>query len=246
MHIIGIDCATIDTRIGLVLARNEAERIVILAAEIASPARPAVETICAWLESARPALLALDAPLGWPAEMGPSLIGHQPGAPLPISANRMFRRRTDRFIQETIGRRPLDVGADRIARTAHAALALLERVRTKTGLAIPLSWEPQDIQKAAAIEVYPAGTLQAGGMQASGYKKAGDVEARRALLARLGREMDLGAHRPALLANADALDAAVCALAGGDYLAGRALPPTKDVDVRKEGWIWVREPAPGG
>jgi predicted RNase H-like nuclease len=119
------------------------------------------QTIARWLPTDGRALLALDAPLGWPASLGKALADHQAGGPLPDPANTLFRRETDRFIWQQTGKLPLDVGADRIARTAHAALALLQELRHLTGLSIPLAWEPDFAADMAAIEVYPAGTLRA-------------------------------------------------------------------------------------
>src|SRR5437016_7332440 len=49
----------------------------------------------------------------------------------------MFRRVTDDVIYERLGKRPLDVGADRIARTAHAALRFLEELRGFLGSTSP-------------------------------------------------------------------------------------------------------------
>ena len=63
------------------------------------------------------------------------------------------------FIQQKLKKTPLDVGADRIARTAYAALHLLGSVRVQLHLSIPLAWAPTDISVVAAIEVYPAATL---------------------------------------------------------------------------------------
>jgi hypothetical protein len=47
-----------------------------------------------------------------------------------------------------------------------------------------------------------------------------------------------------LLTSADALDAAVCVLAGKDFLNDKARPPEKPSEREaaiKEGWIWVRK-----
>jgi len=44
-------------------------------------------------------------------------------------SNAMFRRTTDLFIQTTLKKTPLDVGADRIARTAYATVAVLGNLR---------------------------------------------------------------------------------------------------------------------
>jgi len=53
----------------------------------------------------------------------------------------------------------------------------------------------------------------------------------------------VGDRKPALLANPDVLDAAVCVLAALDFLAGNSMPPVVgDHLARKEGWIWVKKP----
>jgi hypothetical protein len=61
---------------------------------------------------------AIDAPLGWPKPLAETLIDHRAGMPIETPANAMFRRTTDLFIQRKLKKTPLDVGADRIARTA--------------------------------------------------------------------------------------------------------------------------------
>ena len=73
----------------------------------------------------------------------------------------MFSRLTDRFIQRRTGKKPLDVGANLIAKTAHWALELLERIRDATGEEIPLLWDQGQVCGVAAIEVYPALALPA-------------------------------------------------------------------------------------
>ena len=54
----------------------------------------------------------------------------------------MFWRTTDVFIQQKLKKTPLDLGADRIARTAYAALAVLGSLRAELGISIPLAWTP--------------------------------------------------------------------------------------------------------
>jgi predicted nuclease with RNAse H fold len=183
-------------------------------------------------------LLALDAPLGWPEPIGRILAAHTAGEPIGAAPNEFFRRETDRFIQRSLGKTPLDVGADRIARTAHAALELLESLRNRLGLAIPLGWD-LPLVGVSAIEVYPAATLVAHGLRSGGYKKPEQVDERRELLASLAALLDVGAHRALLERSADALDAVVCALAGTDFLEGRAMPPEDLALAKREGWIWA-------
>ena len=102
-------------------------------------ATPTAETLASLLTPGRPAIVGLDAPLGWPAAMGRVLSGHRAGEAVGLPANDLFRRHTDRVVREHIGKQPLDVGADRIARTAVAALDLLAELRRLTGRALPVA-----------------------------------------------------------------------------------------------------------
>lgn len=78
--------------------------------------------------------------------------GHQAGVALDEALGHLFRRETDRFIRATIGKQSLDVGADRIARTCHAALTILVELRELTGEPIPLALEPGAPAGAAGVE----------------------------------------------------------------------------------------------
>jgi predicted nuclease with RNAse H fold len=184
-------------------------------------------------------LLAIDAPLGWPAELSTSLIDHTAGKEIPTEPNRMFRRATDRFVQAKLGKTPLDVGADRIARTAHSALALLGGLRKRLGKAIPLAWNT-DINQLCAIEVYPAATLIARGIPANGYKRTEQMAERQNIIENLRADIDLSERTLKVHGSPDALDAAICVLAGGDFLRKRALgpDPAHRALAEKEGWIW--------
>ena len=140
-------------------------------------------------------------------------------------------------------KKPLDVGADLIARTAHAALRLLGVLRTQLGAAIPLAWDPADVTEHAVIEVYPAATLKAHGIRDTRYKK--NREHRLEIVEALRKKIDIPAGvAKELSGNSDRLDAAVCVLAARDFVTGRAMPPP-DRDRRlaeREGWIWTAKP----
>ncbi len=195
-----------------------------------------------WMAGADRCVLALDAPLGWPHAMGHELELHLAGNAIAVQPNTMFRRATDIDIKSRFGKTPLDVGADRIARTAHWALSSLGEIRKMTGMPIPLAWSPQNIGTAQAIEVYPAGTLIAHRMPASGYKKDAQRDVRGDMLISLIRKLSLPDNHDSLLNDADCLDAAICILAAADFLEGAAVPPTDLSLAKKEGWIWVRDP----
>jgi predicted RNase H-like nuclease len=245
-HILGIDCATVASKVGLALASLEnGQTTTVHEVLVGSIQTTIVATINNWLADRIPTLLAIDAPLGWPVNLGEALSAHEAGQPLIVQSHKLFRRYTDNVIREKIGRQPLDVGADRIARTAHAALGILETLRQQTGDAIPLSWQPEDVQTVSAIEVYPAATLTMYGIQSRGYKIRADEDTRRKMAYELQKYLMNLESFTLPVKSADALDAVVCVLAGVDYLCGNCMQPSTDEVVRKEGWIWVRGTKPG-
>jgi predicted RNase H-like nuclease len=239
-HVIGIDCATVASKVGLALASFEDGQTTVQEVLVGSVQPTIVATINNWLADRFPTLLAIDAPLGWPVNLGKALSAHEAGQPLNVQSDRLFRRYTDNVIREKIGRQPLDVGADRIARTAHAALGILEGLRQQTGDDIPLSWHPDDVQTISAIEVYPAATLTMYGIQSRGYKIRADEDTRRKMVYELQKYLMNLESFTLPVKSADELDAVVCVLAGVDYLYGRCIQPPTDEIIRKEGWIWVR------
>jgi predicted RNase H-like nuclease len=246
--IIGIDCATKPERVGLALGNFAGTALQLDTATAASAKAPPVETIATWVSWHSPVLLAFDAPLGWPADLGEALEQHEAGQPLcpELNPNHLFQRRTDLFVRKVTGKKPLEVGADRIARTAHAALKLLRDLRDGTGLQIPLAWEPGAPDRTCAIEVYPAATLAA----YDDYllrEKRGSVRRKRivGLLKRQSFHLAEG-HQNLLEGNDHALDACVCLLAGVDFLRRDVITPAEagvpDRLAQREGWIWLRRP----
>ncbi len=184
-------------------------------------------------------LLALDAPLGWPAAMHTGLPRAAGEAPAEVDADKLFRRATDLAVEARIGRRVLEVGANLIARTAFVALRLLECLREDESW--ELAWTPQSLPQRSCIEVYPAGTVltvrpEDGDRLLTGYKKSGSA---RDALAKA-----LAVREPALAGLATRsdheLDALVAVMAGARFLRGEALGPEGDAELsRAEGWIWL-------
>ena len=239
--LIGIDCAVQSSNIGIAIGRVIDGVTVVerLFAGHKDPAAIIAEAI------ARPALLAFDSPLGWPADLGATLAGHRAGDSVEVEPNTLFRRETDRYVKQTIGKQSLDVGADRIARTAHAALNLLADVRARADVPIELAVTQHVRPGALCFEVYPAATLKAHAIDARGYKgkKPENLEARRRLIDSLKPRLRIEESEiDTALATDDALDAAVCCLSAADFLAGDCFEPDDVALAEKEGWIWVRRP----
>ena len=239
-RIIGVDVATKDEKKGLVLATRKRNGLRL--DRTWDRQDSFLDVLAQWIVEAREAtLIAVDAPLGWPAPLGQALKSHDAGQAIGTSADDMFRRRTDVFVKRAIGQNPLEVGADRIARTAHAALACLGELGKELGTQLPLAWTPAVDKGPAVIEVYPAATLKAYSIRNTGYKKADQAAERREIVEGLRRQWLEIPDRLAkvLYEDADTLDAAVCVLAAEDFVAGRAEPPEDEDLARREGWIWV-------
>lgn len=232
MKILGVDCSTDPKKTGLALAELDADGIVHVShcctgSKQATPYAIALD----WLMGSERVILALDAPLGWPAALSKSLIHHKAGEHIKTAPNELFRRLTDDEIHRRLGKRPLDVAADRIARTAASALSLLDEMRLRSGHQIPLLWSSDQVASWGAIEVYPAATMIGHGA-INRYQDSfkGYLRAPPALSL-----LEVSEHE---------LDAMICALAAADFMRGVAVAPTPDQTnvALVEGWIWARPP----
>jgi predicted nuclease with RNAse H fold len=233
--LLGIDCATNPKKTGLALGELRGEVVHILRCSTGASDKAPAAIAVNWLDEYEEALIALDAPLGWPQKLGVCLSTHRAGLLVQAEANQLFRRMTDVAIKDRLGKQPLEVGANLIARTAVAALMLLDQIRRSTGRHIPLAWAPKETERWRAIEVYPAATRIGYGAPDIG----GSLEG-------LEESLDCSAVLPALARSKDAVDAAVCALAAADFLSGRAAPPQDHDMASVEGWIWAPRSCPTG
>ena len=237
--IVGIDCATVAEKVGLAIGRMSDGGLELTKIAVGIRGEPVGEMVSRWIKGETRVLLAIDAPLGWPANLGESLSTHVAGGKLSVESNQLFRRETDRFIKREIGKQPLDVGADRIARTALAALNIIETVRRVTGTPLPLAWKRDYREDIAAIEVYPAALLAAYGLPNSGYKKSSDTEKRQEIIAGLAARWTMSCDPRSMIESDDVLDAAICVLAGYEFLSNKAMQPEDQSLAKKEGWIWT-------
>lgn len=247
MLIVGIDCATDPKKVGMAAAERSADSAKIVDLRTGGSRQEIVEVVSEWISGSATTLLALDSPLGWPAPLGRALVEHSAGEELKVEANALFRRGTDRAVRDEIGKQSLDVGADRIARTARSTLGLMQDLREKLGIALPLAWSHGRGPGAAAIEVYPAATLLGHSLRATGYKGPENHTERLEIARGLAEKLEiLPRHVEMAELNADLLDALACVLAGVDFLNGDCVEPGDMCEARKEGWIWFRKLAEHG
>ena len=257
VRVIGIDCATEARNVGVAFGHCADGAVTIESVRVGSKDwrwAHIVESVVQEIRAAPRVVLALDAPLGWPVSMGASLVEHTAGSPLKqADPDCMFQRQTDRLLQakDRLGKKPLEVGANLIARTAHSALQRLSQIGESLGSALPLAWDSEHMEGRQVIEVYPAATLLAHGLSDTGYKGSEPKHRRQRehLTAQLTKNEHLRGIAGVSLEmqrTDHALDAVVCCLATADFLRGDAIPPDlKQVSLaKKEGWIWAkRKPA---
>ncbi|MEM7708491.1 MAG: DUF429 domain-containing protein [Pseudomonadota bacterium] len=243
VQLIGVDCAVNPKDIGIAVGHYFDAEVEISQLIVGRPRT--VETIASVVDPKMPTLFAFDSPLGWPQSLAERLADHQAGTAVGACPNHLFRRTTDRFIRHLVGKQPLEVGADRIARTAVASLNLIAELEEALGSNIPLVWSPAELSSLGCIEVYPAATLEACKLSSRGYKgkKPENFDARSVLLESLSTRFQSDSG---LLAEAKAtdhgLDAMVCCLAAVHFLEGSCPPPQDLAVARREGWIWVKLP----
>ncbi len=171
MSLVRIDCATQDAKIGVAFGSFSKKTLTVLEAFACTKEKTAAIEISKWLqEGEKAALLATDAPLGWPQPLSRVLATHRAGEELRANAHDMFRRATDIFIKQKTGKTPLDVGADRIARTANAALCLLRDIRSNLNLArSPLAWEWPPAELISATNHSRGGAIRSVPPRGSGW-----------------------------------------------------------------------------
>jgi len=245
--IVGVDCATLNRKTGLAFSSYGKHGVLVVEECFVAQATPSVaDQIHARLSDAQSVLIALDAPLGWPAALSKHLSEHKAGRAFTVESDLLFRRRTDQIVKDKLGKAPLEVAANFLARTAVAALRMLEDLSQRCNTGISLAWQPAVPKGFAAIEVYPAGTLRAYQKMRFVAGTGTTVQNKQSFLKKLQRlgKLQLRPAAAKAVTNEHALDSILCCVAAADFLSGLAIPPSpRDRDlVKREGWIWVRDP----
>jgi predicted RNase H-like nuclease len=242
MQLVGIDCASKAENTGVALGEYKNNKVWISAVYMGNKKQKISDLIFSITNPSLKTIFAFDAPLGWSEPMGRLLAQHQAGEPLAEEQDRFFRRFTDTFTHQKTGKLPLEVGADRIGRTAYSALKIIGELREK-GLHLPMLWQTDFQELNGAIEVYPSPTLKAHDCISSAYKGKSPEEAekRQQIIQKLVSHLPNILDFPDLQDHADMLDAVVCLLCAKDFIEGNVYFP-QDLDTaKKEGWIWVRK-----
>jgi len=264
MFLIGVDYSAQEGNIGLAAGRLNGDSLKVEFAECPGTRAEVEKRIVGWISAEKKndgVLIAIDAPLGWPKSLGKSLCRHKAGCAFSTPADQMFKRATDRWVRDEIKQKPLEIGADWIARTAYSALSFLLRLRNETGRTIPLAWEPGCAAGVSIIEVYPAATLKGRNIPSANCKgkEAREkqkcfVNWREDVINRLGMDgvwpsEDVVKNR-LVFENEHVFDAVLCVQAAMDFAKGQTVSPSDaEIDgvrigiirAKKEGWIWVKK-----
>ncbi len=197
-----------------------------------------------WGELPAPTKVAIDAPLGWPADFVRAVGG---AAPWPVGLDgdgtRLQRRATDRWVHEHAKKLPLSVTTERIAYAAMRAAGLLGHYAATFDEAIDRSGVA-----GLVCETYPDPAIRRLGLwppdvgARDSYK--GDAHALREDIVRLLADrapwLQLSPeHHQACIESDDCLDALICALVARAVERGLTVePPVEAADeARSEGWI---------
>ncbi len=241
---IGIDAAAADVNTGLVALETDPMQIRHVAI---GKEKPVDELLNLWLaDHSGPVMACIDAPLGWPAAFSDILATHQAGMPITIDKGQFFPRITDKLVHQKLGKRPLEVTANYIARTAHRALQLIGVLNQSINGTFQLFLDSGKIPYYGLAETYPAGWLISEQYNHKGYKKSEAM--REEILESIEQRYSLAialAHRRRIIQWEHTFDALLCCLCGVDILQQRCLAP-EDLDIpkkiaQKEGWVWFKE-----
>lgn len=194
-------------------------------------------------------VIGIDTPLGWPREFVAAVVAHEQFGPWPGRVDRspLTHRMTDHAVVAAGQGRPLSVSADRIGSPAMRGALLQHRWVTEVWRAP----EPRD-GSGRLVETYPAASLRAWEIDATGYKRSGGAAAAGARAVRagivdqlrsaLGGWLDVDSVAERSVASDHVLDGLLCCLTVVAAQAGVTTAPCDPDQVeagRVEGWIHV-------
>jgi len=238
MKIIGFDSAVQEKNIGLVLCNYE--NGVLTLEDKKNNTLTSEKQILIWSANDESIIMGIDSPLGWPAGFGLSLKDHIAGNNINIDATSFFERETDKFIYKTFKKKPLEVSADRIARTAYYTLNRINTINNKIATKYEILWNHNNPLSKGFIEVYPAATLLANEIEIKGYKD--NKNCRERILEELKSKYNFVITQNIDITTIDHdFDAFICCLAIHDFIQRNVYFPDNQINKYKtEGWIWTK------
>lgn len=239
MNIIGLDAAVQDKNIGCV--RGTYHNGSFTLTEKWDRKGSLEDLIAGWVKESGQTVLAIDAPLGWPVTFRKILNTHCAGRPVETDPELFFKRKTDLNVRQRFKKWPLEISADRIARTAFFTLKRIGGIERRLEAELPLLWSMDELRDYGMVEVYPAATILANGFSVKGYKKD-NTDIRNTLYDALKTGYDFSNPGALDLTSIEHdFDAFICCLACIDFIEGQAVAPEViDRDMKEEGWIWVK------
>lgn len=262
MLIIGIDSAVQPANNGLTLGSYNNKSINILdkwdrSGNKNKLEQSLIDTLYSWINKEDQVLFCIDSPLGWPSLFGKTLSVHSAGKSIDINnqitmkdeMDKFFKRKTDIDIAKRYKKIPLEVSADRIARTAFSTLKRMGILNSmiKPSNPINLLWNnnfPNNQDWLGMIEVYPAVTLLSNELNIRGYKKADSIQLKNELLKNLESRynIDKSIRKFDFTIVDHDFDSLICCLAGIDFIEGRCKQAdSADLELKTEGWIWAKQ-----
>lgn len=186
-------------------------------------------------------LVGIDSPLGWPERFIDFVAAQRDGSAAEFTGDKksLVLRRTDHFVNQEFGLRPLSVSADLIGHVAIRAVRILDLLRD-TGVRVDRSGLTGRV-----AETYPAGAIRRWLPDDRRYKGKDNLAVRAAMLRRVEAVVPMSFADPADRVRCEqsdhAFDALLCALvARAVVLKQTARPPKSDRELaRREGWIAV-------
>lgn len=111
MLLIGLDAASSLAKFGYAIAQYDSGGVQIVSAGLVQNGKQpdAIDAeLLPTLRSSERTLIAIDAPLGWPASLAGELHRHRAGQLVATEKNALFQRETDRLLHKRLGKKPLE------------------------------------------------------------------------------------------------------------------------------------------
>jgi predicted RNase H-like nuclease len=166
MKIIGFDCAAQMDKVGITYSEFTADKWKIEKILPKANYDKFLKKIEYFKEREEEVLLCFDTPLGYPQKMvaylnkltaGKADLGNEFN--YDDHSREYFRRRTDILVKNELGITPLEIGADKLARSTLRTFEIINRINEILNGELSLAWDNKNLSQYSMIEVYPKATL---------------------------------------------------------------------------------------